>query len=182
MTLSTMLAISAVMLLFTLVVIFLAMLKTGGDQKKLEAVPIRTPLILVGSLCVAAIGTQAVLSNLAAVSELQDRRAYAAFAEIEAQASLEMGKGGPFMDVSAGSNGWRNDELAAALGSGEEVSLKTDSGTKASLRLRDIDGTSFHVVLAYDGVEIPVPVSAMVEIKNTKGFPQLMNGRQLPPM
>lgn len=183
MTFFSMLMLSGVLIAATTLFLFLLMVQTGGDPKKLKAVPVRVPFAVVAGLCLLATGTQAVLTNQAAVREVESQRAYAAFVQIEGEATIgEAGDPGsnPFTDVSAGGNDWGDEGLHRALGSGEEIQLKTSSGKPAVLKLVGSGDGAFTPELTYDGEKVGWGTPVTVDAENTRGFPQFMKPADLP--
>lgn len=181
MTFAGMAAWSAVALFFTLVLVFLAMLRTGGDKAKLEKVPLKGPVIAVAAVCLGAIGTQAVLTNLAAVEEATSKRAFAALTQVDVGYSVQAGSvdESPFADIIAGSNDWQDKDLVRSLGSGEEIKLKTSTGKSATLKLTALGEESFQPVLTYDSVKLDLMTPVTAEVVNTKGFPQFLSADKL---
>lgn len=177
----SMAAWSAVALFFTLVIVFLTMLRTGGDKAKLEKVAVKGPVIAVAAVCLAAIGTQAVLTNLDAVEEATSKRAYAVLMQIESGYSLHSGSGddSPFADIIGGENNWQDQDLIRALGTGEMIELKTASGKPATLKLTAIGEDAFQPVLTYDAEVLDFLSTVTAEADNTKGFPQFLSAEQL---
>ncbi|MCC3299792.1 hypothetical protein [Arthrobacter caoxuetaonis] len=173
--------LSAIIVAATLATVFLLQVQTGGDPKKLQKVPVKTPVAAAAVLCLLGTGTQWVLSNMDAAGEAAERRAYSVATQIEAQVSLRMGTEGaePFIDLS-GSTSWADEDLLRALGSGEEVTLTTASGKPAAVKLTALEGSSFVPVLTYDGDVLDVFDSDSVEARNTKGFPQFLPAPELP--
>lgn len=181
MTFASMAAWSAAALFFTLIIVFLSMLRTGGDKAKLEKVPLKGPVIAVAAVCLAAIGTQAVLTNLDAVEEATGKRAFAALMQIDAGYSIHAGSGddSPFVDIMGGSNDLQDEELIRALGSGEKIELKTASGKPATLKLTALGEESFQPVLTYDAAILDFMSPVTAEVSNAKGFPQFLPAEKL---
>lgn len=176
-----MIFLSAIIVAATMATVFLLQVQTGGDPKKLQKVPVKTPIAAAAMISILGIGTQWALSNIEAAGEATERRAYSVAAQLEAQLALGMGtdEADPFTDLS-GSPTWDDEDRLRALGSGEEIALSTASGTPASVKLIALEGNSFMPVLTYDGEVIDVLRADSVQARNTKGFPQLLSAPDLP--
>lgn len=176
MTFPAMVVGSILALFFTLIIVFLSMLRTGGDEAKLAKVPFKAPLITVAAVCLAAIGTQAVLTNLDAVRQSGDQRALEALVHIEASYSIYAGSRSatPFTDIAGGGAHWRDAEVIRGLRAGEKVDLPTASGTPATLQLKPLGAGSYHPDLIYGTETIDFLPPVTVPPRNTRGFPQFL--------